>query len=373
MSKPELDRVRASRNRQLVHEALDRKHIVIGAERAHRRYPKRHLRNEVMHHMGVGECVDRDRIAIAAAFRQWNRLRRRHREGLGHMLGRQHAAGAARPHRMGIAPDLEVPVRDLAVLVERGLQLRHHGRAVRLPGMFLLARPLHAHGHAGHRVRDQRRIRRGIVGAVMAIATGALDMDQVDTRRRHLQHLRNALTVRIDALRVGPNRHCAVRELRDRAGRPDRPMRLIRPRVAGFDRLAPDDRRIAAFKDRRILRWKVGEDISQIVLLRQLCRLLPLGRRGKRVHRLDRQKFLARDHGEEIAIAHDLDDARHFFDRRRIVIDQFRAIARRPHDPRMHHARQPHILNIGGTPGHLGRNIDSRHRLAHHLERRWIL
>ena len=61
---------------EFIHETLDRKHIVIGAERPHRRNPQRHRRNEVMHHMRVGKCVDRDRVAVAAAFRQWQRLRR---------------------------------------------------------------------------------------------------------------------------------------------------------------------------------------------------------------------------------------------------------------------------------------------------------
>ncbi len=39
----------------------------------------------------------------------------------------------------------------------------------------------------------------------------------------------------------------------------------------------------------------------------------------------------------------------------------------------MHHARQPHVLDIGRTARDLGRDIDARHRLAHHLERRGIL
>ena len=75
MFQPEFDRIGAGGGRQFVHEALDREHVVIGAERAHRRNPQRHRRDEVMHHPGVGEFVDRDRVAVAAAFRQWQRLR----------------------------------------------------------------------------------------------------------------------------------------------------------------------------------------------------------------------------------------------------------------------------------------------------------
>ncbi len=39
----------------------------------------------------------------------------------------------------------------------------------------------------------------------------------------------------------------------------------------------------------------------------------------------------------------------------------------------MHHAGQPHVLDIGPAPGHLGWNINALKRLAHHLERRGIL
>ena len=68
------------------HETLDREYVVVGAKRPHRRNPDRHRRDEVMHHMRIGEGVDRDRVAVAAAFRQWQRLRIRHRERLGRVF-----------------------------------------------------------------------------------------------------------------------------------------------------------------------------------------------------------------------------------------------------------------------------------------------
>ena len=58
--------------------------------------------------------------------------------------------------------------------------LRQHRRAVRLPGVLLLAHPLQPHRPAGQRHRQQRRVGRGIVGAVMAVAARALDMDAAD-------------------------------------------------------------------------------------------------------------------------------------------------------------------------------------------------
>ena len=56
-----------------------------------------------------------------------------------------------------------------------------------------------------------------------------------------------------------------------------------------------------------------------------------------------------------------------------VAFGQLRAIARRPHDAGMHHAGQPHILDVGRAAGDLCRDIDARHRLAHHLECRRVL
>ena len=122
MLQPELDGIGAGGDREFIHEALDRKHVVIGAKRAHRRNAQRHRFDEMMHHLCVREFVDRNGVAIAAALRQRKRLRRGQRERLRHMLGGQHRPRAARPHRMRVAPDVEVPVDDRAVAVERSFQ-----------------------------------------------------------------------------------------------------------------------------------------------------------------------------------------------------------------------------------------------------------
>ena len=292
MFQPELDGIGAGERRELIHETLDRKHVVISAERAHRRNPKRHVRNEVMHHMGVGEGVDRDRVAVAAAFRQRQRLWRRHREGLRHVLGRQQRAGAARSHRMGVAPDLEIPVGDLAVAVERSFQLVIiAGPTVprRVPARASIAR-----GSAARQcARDQRSVGCGIVGAVVAVAAGAFDMDAADARRRHPQHLRDRLTVGINALRMGPDRHRTVGQLRDRAGRPDRAVRLIGPRIASPRwSSGRETDGIVALEDGGSPATAGRSARRQIVLFWQACGLPPLRRCRQRLHRLDRLKFL---------------------------------------------------------------------------------
>src|SRR5258708_15412159 len=99
---------------------------------------------------------------------------------LRHMLGRQHRPSATRPHRVSVAPDFEIPIGYRTVGVEGCLQFRHHRRPERLPGVFLLARPLHSNRRAGQSARDQGRIGRDIVRAVVAIAPGAFDVDAAD-------------------------------------------------------------------------------------------------------------------------------------------------------------------------------------------------
>ena len=49
-----------------------REHVGVGAERAQRRHPDRHLRDEVMHDLLVREVVERHRVAVAAAGRLRN-------------------------------------------------------------------------------------------------------------------------------------------------------------------------------------------------------------------------------------------------------------------------------------------------------------
>ena len=57
-------------------------------------------------------------------------------------------------------------------------------------------------------------------------------MDAAYLVRRQSQHLGDRGPVWIDALGMGPDGNDAVHELRHRAGRPDRAMRLIGTRIA---------------------------------------------------------------------------------------------------------------------------------------------
>ena len=53
------------------------------------------------------------------------------------------------------------------------MQGHQHGRPDRLEAELLLAPPLQADAAAGQAHRDQRRVERRIVGAVVAVAAGA--------------------------------------------------------------------------------------------------------------------------------------------------------------------------------------------------------
>ena len=70
-------------------------------------------------------------------------------------------------------PKLEVPVKHIAVGIDSGLGLDHHGRAVGFPLVLLGSRVLELDGFARHRGGEKRRVGGGVVGHVVAIAAGA--------------------------------------------------------------------------------------------------------------------------------------------------------------------------------------------------------
>ena len=67
----------------------------------------------------------------------------------------------------------------------------------------------------GH--RDQGGIEGGVIGAVVAIAAGAVDVVGADRIGRQTQHLGHVALERVHALAVRPDRHVAILEPRQRA------------------------------------------------------------------------------------------------------------------------------------------------------------
>ena len=224
MGEAERDRIGIGRKREFVDEELDREHVGVGAERAQRRHPDRHRLDEVMHHALARKLVERDGVAVAAARRLRQDVRRRRLLRLGEIPARQQivAAGLARPRRVGVGPDVVVPIGDAAVGSERSLGLHHHGGAERLPAELVAAHPLHPHRPAaGRGAREQRRVERDVVGAVVAVAAGAFGVDAVDLRPPAASAPCEVAAQREHALAVVPDGHLAVLELR-RPRRTDR-------------------------------------------------------------------------------------------------------------------------------------------------------
>ena len=84
------------------------------------------------------------------------------------------------------------------------MQGDQHGRPDRLEAELLLAPPLQADAVAGQLHGDQRRIERRIVGAVVAIAAGAMQMTRGDRLDRQAERRREVLAQRMHALAVRP-------------------------------------------------------------------------------------------------------------------------------------------------------------------------
>ena len=118
---------------------------------------------------------------------------------------------------MAFAPNLIIPIDDAACRIERRPDLADHAGRERLPAMFLFAHPLDLDRLPRHRLRQQRRVGGGVVGAIMPVASRSLGMDAAHLVERHTQHLRDRLLIGIDALGMSPDAGDTVVEHRDGA------------------------------------------------------------------------------------------------------------------------------------------------------------
>ena len=176
------------------------------------------------HHAHGVVIVGRDRGAVAHLEHGGDR---RDRAGQQQRQCRRAVRGIARG---------EIVTGDAAVGVQPAVDVHQLRGALRLPGVLLFARQLHPH-RAADRARQQHRIRRHIVGAVAAVAAGGLQPDHVDFAVRLLQQQRQVGAQDVRVLRAGPHPDVAVPVIRDRAGRADRAVHLVRPDVGALHRL----------------------------------------------------------------------------------------------------------------------------------------
>src|ERR1700704_1032692 len=111
---------------------------------------------------------------------------------------------------MRVAPNRVVPIGDATVAVKDRRYFRHHGGTKRLPAMFLIAHPLHAHWSVRKRTRNQRSVRSGVVSTIVAVAARTFHMDAAHLIRRQSQQFSNGLLIGINPLAVGPDRNTVM-------------------------------------------------------------------------------------------------------------------------------------------------------------------
>lgn len=234
--------------------------------------------------------------------------------------------------------------------------------------MLLLAHPLNAYRLAGNFAGDERGIASRVVGTIVSVTARPFHVDDMDPFFGHRQHFGDSLAVGKDPLCVRPDVQCPIRlHLRDGAGRADRAVDLVGPRVGRLEHLAVGRER-AGFSNSSHLALEPLQRRRQVGLVGQRLLLLPPRGRGQRPHGVHRLEFFLGDDGEEVAVAHDGYDARHRLGHTLIELRKLGRRARGAHDARMQHAIQAQIMHIGGLARDLRRDIDARERLAHHAE-----
>ncbi len=133
--------------------------------------------------------------------------------GVRQRLVRQHVAAKDRALHMRPGPDLGGPVDRAAGLIEHGPDAGHVRGADRFEAELLLAPPLDADALTGHLHRDHRGVEGGIIGAVMAVAAGAMRVTDGDLVALQAQNVGDAVAQRIDALGVRPDGQVAVADI----------------------------------------------------------------------------------------------------------------------------------------------------------------
>ena len=174
MTQPEINWIGAGSLRQLIHEAFQRKHVQIGTQPAQRGNPQWHVLDEVPknvlpRNVVEGHCVP---ITVTGGVDLLSWLWRG--RGVCELPRRQQRASRSGSSGVGVRPNRIVPARYLAIISDRGANLALHCGAVRLEEMLLFPGPLNPYRHAWRRPGYDGRIRRSIVSAVVAVATGPL-------------------------------------------------------------------------------------------------------------------------------------------------------------------------------------------------------
>src|SRR2546422_380459 len=236
---------------------------------------------------------------------------------------------------------------------------------VRIPAVLVGPAPLHAHRPADL-PGDQRRVGGGILVAVSAVAARALDIEAADIQLRHVEHPRQLLAQQVRRLRGAPRRELAVLELRDRARRPDRAVRVHREVVARLEQLRRGAERrgaVACILQHLVLRHPGGAHvIPKLCLVGQSFPLRPP--RLDRSRRLDRGPLVVRHDGKEAALAHRAEIAGDLLALRVAPVLERGPHRRRAHNARMDHPPDLEVVHLSEASGDFLRGVEARYRLA---------
>ena len=134
------------------------------------------------------------------------------------------ASGA---RQMAVAPDLFIPLHHLPVRIEAGFHLHGHRRSEGLPAKFIFAHPLQANGASLNRTRQQYRVERRVIRAVMAVTTRTFGMPHHNRCRIHFEDLRQLGAQRKNRLTVRPHLQPSLAPPGQRTRRTNRGMRQI--------------------------------------------------------------------------------------------------------------------------------------------------
>ena len=253
-----------------------------------------------------------------------------------------------------------VPAHDLAALVETSAQLMDGCRAFGIPAVLVMAHPLDA-DRLPDELRHQRRVDRGRIGTVAAVATRGLEGDDANVLDRDVEGVGDGRADDVGTLRSRPDRGRPVLDVCDRTGRADRAVRLNRGGVLRVERTCGAGERlgrVAGACNNGILEaGRLANVRVELLHGRQAGPVRPLDLELARG--LDRVPFALGDDAEEVLQANDPGTVR-----RLAVAEQLRAEARRPDHASMQHVRHPDVLDVEMLTGHLGRDVDARHRLA---------
>src|SRR3954452_22574940 len=144
--------------------------------------------------------------------------------------------------------ELGLPGHHVAAVVQGGAKVDQRRRPLWIPAMLIRPGPLYTNGFP-HRTGEQRRIGRGVLVAVPAVAAGPLEVDAAHVLLLQSGHRDELLAERVRHLRGGPDGQLAPYRVSYGAGGADGAVRMDREGVSRRERLATLTQRLRSVAD----------------------------------------------------------------------------------------------------------------------------